>query len=346
MTSVAICTVTWNSREHLEGYFAALDKLEADGADLRVVLVDCASEDGSLARAEEARHSCRHPVETVSLDENLGFAGGMNTALAAARAEWIWALNPDARPLRDTWIKLRSAAHRFREPRFGSITPRMVRDAPTEAPLLDACGMFLTRTWRHLDRGSGDVDHGQWVLHERVFGGTGAGTLYRREALDDVAIDGKVFDEDFHSFREDAELAFRLQERGWECLYAPEAVVEHRRFNLPQRRAAMPAHVNLHSLKNRYLLRLYHQSVPNLLWTLPFTLFRDALALGYVALREPTSFGAYRWLWQNRRRLFQRRRAIRQRITAPGAVERWFRSDALPLDPGSLVPDSGDPLDP
>jgi GT2 family glycosyltransferase len=192
--------------------------------------------------------------------------------------------------------------------------------------------MRLTRTWRHLDRGSGEVDRGQYQRPERVFGSSGAASLYRREALDDIAVDGEVFDARFHSFREDAELCFRLRERGWEILYEPAAVAEHRRFNLPERRSAMPALVNYHSLKNRYLLRLYHQTAGNFVRTLLPALVRDLMAIGWVLLRERTSLRAYGWLWAHRREILRRRRAIQaRRKVPPAALDRWFSSAGEPL---------------
>jgi GT2 family glycosyltransferase len=211
------------------------------------------------------------------------------------------------------------------------------RGRPAPAPgggprLLDACGMQLTRSWRHLDRGSGEPDRGQWALPERVFGATGAATLFRREALLDAAVDGEVFDPRFHSFREDAELCFRLRERGWEVLYEPAAVAEHRRFNLPERRSAMPAEVNFHSLKNRYLLRVYHQTGRNFVRTLLPALGRDLAALAWVLLAERSSLGAYGWLLRHRRELLARRRAIQRRRTVPAAeLDRWFGRAGAPL---------------
>ena len=194
---------------------------------------------------------------------------------------------------------------------------------------LDACGMRLTSNWRHLDRGSGEPDRGQYSIPERVFGATGAASLFRREALDDAAVDGEIFDPRFHSFREDAELCFRLRERGWEVLYEPAAVCEHRRFNLPDRRSGMPAMVNRHSLKNRYLLRLYHQTGGNLVRTLAPTLARDLGALAYVLLRERSSLTAYSWLWQNRRDILRRRRIIQGRKKVN--VDPWFRVSGIPV---------------
>jgi len=289
---------------------------------LEIVVVDCASQDGSLEAAR--RHApVGIPFQAVALAENLGFAGGMNAALARTQAPFILTLNADARPAPDYVTRLLELAQSHRA---GAVTGRLVRPSLDRQPRrLDACGMFLIPSWRHLDRGSGEVDHGQWSEPEKVFGATGAASLFRREALDDVAVEGEIFDPRFHSFREDAELCFRLRERGWEVLYEPAAVAEHRRFNLPERRGAMPPMVNRHSLKNRYLLRIYHQTAGNLVRTFFPTLIRDLAALGYVLLRERSSLGAYAWLWQHRSELLNRRRQIQGRRTVPAReVDRWF----------------------
>ncbi|HSF41171.1 MAG TPA: glycosyltransferase family 2 protein, partial [Thermoanaerobaculia bacterium] len=118
----------------------------------------------------------------------------------------------------------------------------------------------------------------------------------------------------------------------WEVLYDPAAVAEHRRFNLPERRADLPPIVNYHSLKNRYLLRIYHQTGKNLLRTLAPTLGRDLAALGYVLLRERSSLAAYAWLWRNRADLLRRRRTIQERRTVPAAgIDKWFEQSGEPL---------------
>ena len=157
-------------------------------------------------------------------------------------------------------------------------------------------------------------------------------TLWSRAALDDVAVGDHVFDAAFHSFREDAELCFRLRERGWEVIYEPRAVAEHRRRVLPERRRQLPPAVNYHSLKNRYLLRAYHQTPRSFRRTLVPTLARDLGALVYVVLFERTSLPAYVWLWRNRHEIRGRRRLVQGRRTVSAEeVERWFTCRALPL---------------
>lgn len=334
---VAVCIVTHDDVGDLPGCLASVAALVT--RPLEVVVVDCASSDRTLAVAAGFAAPPDVRYEVVPLAENLGFAGGMNEALARSSAPWVLTLNADARPATDFADRLLARAEigAGRGLAVGAVAGRLVRFAeagvPGERRRLDACGMRLAPTWRHLDRGSGELDRGQYLRPERVFGATGAASLFSRRALADVAVAGEVFDSRFHSFREDAELAFRLRERGWEVLYEPSARGEHRRVNVPGRRGAMAPAVNFHSLKNRYLLRVYHQSWRNLLWTLPATLWRDTLALGHVLLRERSSLGAYAWLWRHRRELLARRRAIQGRRTVPpAAIDRWFVRRGLPLE--------------
>jgi GT2 family glycosyltransferase len=331
---IDVCIVTYDSAGDLEPCLRSVEALAH--RPLAIQVVDCASVDSSVEIAR--RFAAESTLETtvVRLERNAGFAGGMNEALAHGHAPWALLLNPDARPAPDYLDRLLEAcasspAARNGTRGVGAATGRLSRLASDgEPPRLDACGMRLTLTWRHLDRASGRLDRGQHATRASVFGATGAASLFRRAALEDVAIGGRVFDDWFHSFREDAELCFRLQERGWDVVYEPRAQATHRRRVAPGRRRELAPAINFHSLKNRYLLRLYHQTPRNLLATLPFTLFRDAMALGWVLLRERDSLPAYGWLWRNRSALYERRRVIQSRKTH--SIEQWFVRDALTGD--------------
>ena len=321
---VAIAMVTHDSAADLPDALAAIARLAPAPAEL--VVVDCASRDGS---AEIARRQRPASIagRVVALEENLGFAGGTNRAIAASTSPWILTLNADALPAPDYLARLLELAANPRAGRVGAVTGRLVR--PGEPRRLDACGMRLTRAWRHFDRGSGELDRGQYAAAERVFGATGAASLWSRSALADVAVESGPFDERFHSYREDAELSFRLRRRGWEVLYAPTAIAVHHRRVVPAGRRGLPAAINFHSLKNRYLLRCAHQTAGNFWRTLPWTAARDLGALVWVLLVERESLPAYAWLWRRRRELAAHRRALRARSTV--AVERWFTRRGEPL---------------
>jgi len=320
---VAVAMVSHDSAGDLERSLAAVGRLDPAPAEL--VVVDCASADESVAVARRCLPAGL-AARLVPLEANLGFAGGSNRAVAESASPWVLTLNPDAEPEPDFLARLLERER----PRAGAITGRLLR--PGEPPRLDACGMRLTRSWRHLDRGSGEPDLGQYDRPERVFGATGAASLWRRAALDDVALDGRAFDERFHSYREDAELSLRLAGRGWEVVYVPAARCLHRRRVTPRGRRALPPAINRQSLVNRYLLRTTHQSGVNLIATLPWTLGRDLGALAWVLLFERSSFAAYLWLWRHRVELAAHRRAWRARLTEPRRrIERWFALDGEPV---------------
>lgn len=333
-STVAVCIVTYNSADDLP---ACLEAVAAqDHRPLEVVIVDCDSRDDSV----EVARACdlgEIPKHVHPLGENRGFAGGMNAAFKLTAAPYLLTLNADVHLEPDYLSRLLEHVDPSR--RVGAVTGRLRRPPDADGTIrLDACGMHWTRQWRHLDRGSSEEDHGQYGTPEAVAGGTGAATLLVRRALDDVAIRGhggdhvsEHFAESFHSYREDAELGLRLAGRGWRTAYEPTAVAIHRRtVGSGQRRGVSPA-VNRSSLKNRYLLRVFHQRRGNFWSTLPWTLSRDVLALGWVLLAEHSSLGAYGWLLRHWRQCWRTRRCIQRRVTHPEAVERWFRQSSEPL---------------
>src|SRR5262245_36821791 len=101
--------VNWNGLRYLpECLDALLPQLPA-GAE--ALLVDNGSTDGSAALARE-----RYPaVRCVALPENLGFAGGVNAGLRAARGELLLLLNNDAFAAPDFVSTLLSALDRCPE---------------------------------------------------------------------------------------------------------------------------------------------------------------------------------------------------------------------------------------
>ena len=73
---------------------------------------------------------------------------------------------------------------------------------------------------------------------------------------------------------------------------------------------------NLHSVKNRFLLRINNQSLGSSLRTAVPTLARDLLVLGACLTVERSSLPAFGWLWRNRRRLWAKRREIQEKVRA------------------------------
>jgi GT2 family glycosyltransferase len=256
-------------------------------------------------------------VRVLALPENVGFAGAMNAGIEATSGRYVLSLNPDCRLAPDFAATLVRRMDARRD--AGSASGRIFRAAGDDlAPTtrLDSTGIVFRSSGRHFDRGSDEEAEGLYLEEEEVAGTTAAAGFYRREALDSGKISTGYFDSDFFLYREDADLALRLSKLGWKCLYVPGAVAWHRRRSLPERRDRMSTAANLHSVKNRFLLRINNQSARELVRTLGPTLVRDLVVVGACLTVERSSLPAFSWLWKNRRRLWAKRREIRNRVNA------------------------------
>lgn len=319
---VALTIVTFNSERYIAGCLE--HALAQDHQPLSVVLVDNASIDGTIDILKRADPR----VRIFYNRENVGFAAGQNQAIAAApEADWILTLNPDVR-LRPNFVSaLLSAASNL--PEAGSLCGKLIAASPdfevASPPLLDSTGIYLTPALRHFDRGNRLPDSGQFDRPEYVFGATGAACLYRRRMVDDIAIFGEFFDSDFFAYREDADVAWRAQLFGWHCVYAPAAVALHVRSVVPENRRSLPAIINMHSVKNRWLLRIKN-TTPDLyrrFW-LPIT-WRDIVVIGGCLLREWSSLGAFPLVLKMWKRTRTKRREIMKRKRAgDAAMAPWF----------------------
>ncbi|MCA1580226.1 MAG: glycosyltransferase family 2 protein [Acidobacteria bacterium] len=310
---VAIIVVSYNDAADLPISLASA--LAQRGVSREVLLVDNASADGS--RAEAARLG----VRVVALPENTGFAAAMNAGIDATESRYVLALNPDCRLEPDFAATI--VARMDARPDAGSASGRLLRgDGPDLRPsgVLDSAGIVFRPSGRHFDRGAGEPAAGRYEREEEIEGASGAAGLYRRDALGAARISTGFFDADFFLYREDADLAWRLRNLGWRCLYVPGALAYHRRRNLPERRRQMTAAVNLHSVKNRFLLRINNQSGGDAFRTLLPTLARDLLVIGACLTVERSSLPAFRWLWQNRKRLWSKRREIQTLPRLQGAT--------------------------
>ncbi|PYQ58366.1 MAG: glycosyltransferase family 2 protein [Acidobacteria bacterium] len=315
---VTVVLITWNSAPYLR---RCLDGLAGQTyRDLELIHVDNASTDESVARVRERFPDCKQIVNAG----NRGFAAAANQAIRIAHGELIALCNPDAYLTSDYIAKIIDALDRAGE-KFGSATGTLIRARgydiePTQE--IDSMGMRMTRTGRHLDITKNEERR----TDNEVFGVSGAAALYRRTFINDVTINDEYFDEDFFAYREDADVAWRGRLFGWRTLHVSEAIAYHVRTVTPERRRSLPAAINMHSVKNRFLLRLKNEGFYLALRNAPFELSRDLITIGAVLTIERSSLPALRWLWRNRRRILEKRRAIqRRRRVSDRALAEWFR---------------------
>ncbi|MGH9456764.1 MAG: glycosyltransferase [Thermoanaerobaculia bacterium] len=318
---VAVVLIAWNSARWLPRCLDTLSRQTIEEGAVRLYAIDNASSDDSVRILEGAR-----PAALIRNDSNRGFAAAANQGIAASREPWVLFLNPDVR-LEQGYVAACVGALESAGERFGSATGTLFRaegDEMRPLPDLDSRGIRMTRSGRHLDM-TEPLPAGSAEPVE-IFGVSGAAAVYRRACLEDVAIGGEAFDEDFFAYREDADLAWRARLFGWRSLHAPDAVAYHVRRVTPEARKTLPPELNMHSVKNRFLLRMKNEGGRLALRNAPWELARDVAVLGAVATIEPSSLPALTWLWKNRERVLAKRRVIQtRRVVSDREISKWFR---------------------
>ncbi len=343
LPTVSIAIVTFNSARYIRRCLDAVFAQESPC--LKVVVADNASTDETPAILREFRGR----ITMIACGRNTGFAAGQNLAIrASAGADWVLTLNPDVL-LEPSFVRnlLESGAS---DPAVGAICGKLLSIAPGFEPLpeprIDSAGIYFTPNMRHFDRGWHERDNWRYDRVDYVFGASAAAALYRREMIEDVTVDGDFFDPDFFVYREDADVAWRAQLLGWRCLYAPAAVAHHVRTVTPANRRTLPGFINMHSVKNRFLMRVKN-ATPGLYrrYWLPMTL-RDLVVLGGSIFWEPSSLPAFWRVAKCLPRAVKHRRQImaRRRVSDEELVEMFEAVDngaRAPVASATVAPDVG-----
>jgi len=225
LTDLSVSIVNTDSRELL---LACLESL-AD-VDVEIVVLDNASEDGSVAAVRK-----RFPdVRVIPQEFRAGFGANHNTVIRVTRSRYIYVLNEDTTAT--DWGFDRLIAYLDAHPRVAAVGPRLVypdgrrQDSawrfPT--PLVSALGLATLGKVGVKQSLGDDPRPVDWVM--------GAAIVLRREALTEVGL----FDEDFFLYSEEVDLQFRLRQAGWEVHYVPDVTVVHHESQfsagIPERR--------------------------------------------------------------------------------------------------------------
>ena len=246
---VRAVVVSWNGAHLLP---SCLDSLLAQtvAADLEVVGVDNASEDGTASMLSE-----RYPgVIVVRSESNLGFAGGADLGLAGFTGPFIALLNNDATFEVDAIEQMISVMEEPGNERVGAVTAKILLagryrleqgltestaptgsfrrddgwlvpadpDSPGAIRVVNSTGNVVTRRGTGTDRDWLRTE-GEESREADVFGFCGGAAVLRKAALDEVG----GFDRELFLYYEDTDLSWRLRAGGWAIRYCEPAVARH-----------------------------------------------------------------------------------------------------------------------
>lgn len=301
MAKVSVQIVTWNSKRYITECLDAL--LAQTYTDFSVIVIDNGSSDGTVqvVRSE-------YPTAVVLENfKNHGFAKANNQGIRLAKTEYILTMNADVIVEPDFLEKIMKFADEH--PQSASFSGKVLklRSEPIDhddqsglresvkTNIIDTAGLQMYKSRRAVNRGENEQDDGQYDRAEKVFGVSAACALYRKSVLDEVAIKNEYFDEDFFSYKEDVDLAWRLQIYGYDSWYVPQAECYHHRGysftgtaprKVVKHRREVSKFLRAMSFRNHHLMLLKNDTLRGIALSLPWFLFWEFKMVSYAVLFE------------------------------------------------------------
>ncbi len=235
MARLAIQLVTWNGARYIPYLFASLRQQSYRDAVLRVL--DNGSADATTECLAKELQQVPWPVEFVRTSVNVGFAGGHNQLFQQVSEEYVLLVNQDMYLTPECLEKMVQTLDTH--PEYAAVSPRLMRWEFGRIPReglekslsiqIDSLGLARLRNRRFIEIDAGKEWHDTHEERREVFGVSGALPLYRVSAARAVSPDGNLFDPRFESYKEDIDLSWRLEKKGYKAAVILNAVAYHDR---------------------------------------------------------------------------------------------------------------------
>lgn len=308
---------------------------------LEVNIFDNASDDGTreIIRAHFPEFNLiEHPT-------NLGAWPGFDESLKHAHGKYAMMLSVDVM-LHSQFIE-KAVTVSEQHPRLGALQAKVyayhydqLDDGSYQTSrTIDTCGFELRRSRRVGNIGHGQPDSDQFADAREIFAVEGAMPFFRRAALEDVRIEGRIADPDYFWYGDDLDLTWRMRLFGWEQWYEPSVIAYHDRSTtkghskgpldyLRRRavRAQIPLKKRMLDWSNVRFTIIKNDYIINVLRDLPFIAVRDVQTLGYWLLFEPRMYAAIGRVIRHLPTMLKRRKLVMARATAtPNSIHQWFK---------------------
>ena len=214
---ISIITINYNG---LNDTCGLIDTLPLEDESIEVIVVDNASKEDEATIIKQ-----RYPqVKVIRSQENLGFAGGNNLGIKAARGKYLFFLN------NDTFLKHHTSAislliNRLESsPKIGAVCPK-IRFSWEDHPIQFAGYTPLSRiTMRNRAIGCGEADLGQYDTAHPTPYAHGAAMIVKREVIEKAGL----MPECYFLYYEELDWSMMIRRAGYDIWYDPAFTVYHK----------------------------------------------------------------------------------------------------------------------
>ncbi len=264
MIDISIITINYNGLNDT----CALIETIPNKDNLEVIVVDNASKN---QEAEADTISKRFPhVKVIKSKKNLGFAGGNNLGIKAARGKYLFFIN------NDTIFKgfnIQALIDRLESsPAIGVVCPK-IRFAWGTNPIQFTGYTPLSKiTVRNQSIGFGEEDHGQYDTAHPTPYAHGAAMLIQREAIEKTGL----MPECFFLYYEELDWSMMFTRAGFQIWYEPLCTIYHKESQSTGQNSPLRTY---YMVRNRLLLVKRN-------WDGLTKFFTYAYLIGVVGLRD------------------------------------------------------------
>lgn len=217
------------------------------------------------------------------------------------------------------------------------------RGEPIFTKIFDTLGFQVFKSRKVVNKAHGEDDRGQYEKTEEVFGVEGAVPVFRKTALEDCRIEGRVIDPDFRAgsfgYGDDFDLAWRMRLFGWKEILVPSVIAYHSRsttqdtaknwrdyFKRLGRRRQIPIQKRRLDWRNVRFTILKNDYIINILKELPRIILREIAVLAYSILFEPAVLLEIPVFFKLLPKMIQKRRIIMKKAKiGPKEMRMWFQ---------------------
>lgn len=209
---ISVIIPNYNGKTFLKELIPSI--LNQEGILLNIIIVDNASQDGSVAYIEE-----NYPeVEIIQNNKNLGFAAAVNAGIKSSKSEYVFLVNNDVELDPNCIFNLFECIKK--DKKIFAISSKMIQYHDPEK-IDDAGDEYTLLGWTK--RVGYNKSSDKYLKTREIFSACAGAALYQKNILKEIG----YFDENFFAYLEDVDLGYRARINGFTNLYCPKAIVYH-----------------------------------------------------------------------------------------------------------------------
>lgn len=257
MKKVSIIIINWNGVNYLKDCLPSIAK--QDYKNVELILIDNASSDNSVGYVKKHFPN----TKIVINDKNYGFAEANNIGFKEVTGEYVLFLNNDTVVTKDFLSVLVKEINT--DEKIGGIQSKiLLMDKPDH---YDSIGAYLTNTGILYHYGVSKKVAKNYEKKIDIFSAKGACMLFKKKVLDNILVNGELYDKRYFAYFEETDMCHRVWLAGYKIIYTPDSLIYHKmggtstRFN--------NSFVQYHSFKNRMSSYIKNLNMLHLIQIMP-----------------------------------------------------------------------------